>query len=119
MAICILSEEENIVFDDRIASESLMAWFVNRYCCTDCNTCWEDEWSCTCDDECPNCGSGDWSPVESEDLTFLVEPDGDRFAVLESPLSADDRPRYFRIAVAPTAEAAQTFISLRRAAYWD
>ena len=96
-----------------------MAWFRNHYHCGDCGTDWEDEWSCSCDDECPECGSGDWSPVESEDLTFLVEPEEGRFAIYESPLSADDKPRYGRVAVAPSPEAAAAYITYRQAAYWD
>lgn len=52
-----------------------MAWYRNHYHCGDCGTDWDDEWSCCCDDECPNCRSGDWSPVESDDLTFIVEPE--------------------------------------------
>ncbi len=49
-----------------------MAWYRNHYHCGDCGTDWEDEWSCCCDDECPECGSRHWSPVESEDLTEVV-----------------------------------------------
>lgn len=96
-----------------------MAWFRNHYHCGDCGTDWEDEWSCSCDDECPECGSGDWSPVESEDLTFLVEPEEGRFAIYESPISADDKPRYGRVAVAPSPGAATAYITYRQAAYWD
>ncbi|MER9768925.1 hypothetical protein NKJ09_23005 [Mesorhizobium sp. M0189] len=44
-----------------------MARYLNHYECTDCDVEWSDEWSCQCDDECPNCGH-DFSPVESEDL---------------------------------------------------
>lgn len=55
-----------------------MAWFLNHYHCDDCGADWEDEWSCCCDDECPVCGSGDWSPVESDDVTFVVEPEDDK-----------------------------------------
>lgn len=96
-----------------------MAWFRNIYRCGDCNTRWEDEWSCPCDDECPTCGSSDWSPYESEDLTFVVEPNaGDGgLAVYESPPAADDRPRYRIIVVVPNKRAADRFISWRMAAY--
>ena len=96
-----------------------MAWYVNHYHCGDCGADWDDEWSCCCDDECPNCGSGDWSPVESDDLTFVVEPEDGRFAVFESPVSAEDKPRYARMAVAPSAEAARAYITYRQAAYWS
>jgi len=41
--------------------------YHNYYRCDDCNTEWEDDWSCTCDDECPMCGSF-YSPYKSEDI---------------------------------------------------
>lgn len=96
-----------------------MAWFRNHYHCGDCGKAWEDEWSCCCDDECPNCGSSDWSPVESEDLTFVVEREGDGFAVFESPIGAEDEPRYARVGVAPTSKEASAFIKYRQAALRD
>lgn len=96
-----------------------MAWFLNHYHCDDCGADWEDEWSCCCDDECPVCGSGDWSPVASDDLTFAVTEDDEGFVVFESPKEAEDKPSYRRMAIAPTAEAASAYISYRQAAYWD
>jgi len=42
-------------------------WFRNHYWC-DCGCTWPDEWSCTCDDDCPDCGAT-CSPVNSDDLT--------------------------------------------------
>ena len=95
-----------------------MAWCRNFYHCTDCGTHWEDEWSCCCDDECPVCGSGDWSPYESEDLTFLVEKEDGQFVVWESPIGAEDGPNYSRVAVAPSAHGARSYITYRQAAYW-
>lgn len=49
-----------------------MAWFLNSYHCKACKTSWQDEWSCACDDECPECGD-DLSPEDSDDLTVIVE----------------------------------------------
>jgi hypothetical protein len=88
-----------------------MAWFQNHYHCGDCGTEWEDEWSCCCDDECPNCGSGDWSPVESEDLTEVVEETSHGFVVMRSPDSADDKPRYVPVAQFASEELAIRFIN--------
>jgi hypothetical protein len=42
------------------------AWFLNHYQC-DCGHAWDDEWSCTCDDECGECGAT-CSPHESEEI---------------------------------------------------
>jgi len=99
--------------------DSDMAWFLNHYHCDDCGTDWQDEWSCGCDDDCPECGSRHWSPMRSDDLTFVIEPEDGRFAVHESPVDADDEPSYARVAVAPTAESATAYITSRQAAYWD
>lgn len=71
-----------------------MAWYRNFYHCDDCGTSWWDEWSCSCDDECPACGSSDWSPWWSEDLTLVVEERDGRLVMLRSPDEAEDKPRY-------------------------
>ena len=42
--------------------------FRNLYRCGDCGHEWQDEWSCTCDDDCPDCGSRHWTPYKSEDI---------------------------------------------------
>jgi hypothetical protein len=89
-----------------------MAWFVNHYHCDDCDTDWDDEWSCCCDDECPSCGSGDWSPVESDDLTFVVEQDDDNaFSVYESPIGAEHSPDYQLAAIALPLASSSTSLS--------
>ena len=87
-----------------------MAWYRNFYHCTDCGTSWEDEWSCCCDDECPECGSRNWSPYESEDLTEIICHTGTHFVVLRSLASADDRPDYSAIAKFSSAALAKRFI---------
>ena len=46
-----------------------MAWFLNFYRCAECKRIWTDEWSCMCDDDCPNCGARHMSPFDSENLT--------------------------------------------------
>lgn len=45
-----------------------MAWFRNHYECARCGHRWTDEWSATCDDDCPHCGARHMSPRKSEDL---------------------------------------------------
>ena len=45
-----------------------MAWFRNYYKCERCGSHWADEWSATCDDDCPRCGARHMSPYESEDV---------------------------------------------------
>lgn len=50
-----------------------MAWYNNHYEC-ECGCKWADEWSCMCNDECPECGLSDIEPHESDDLSVLIEP---------------------------------------------
>lgn len=47
-------------------------WFANHYHCRDCDMSWNDEWSCACDDECPNCGVS-ISPIESIEIKVEEE----------------------------------------------
>jgi hypothetical protein len=46
----------------------LIAWFRNSYECSRCGENWQDEWSCMCNDRCPNCNL-ETSPSESDDLS--------------------------------------------------
>jgi len=87
-----------------------MAWYRNHYHCGDCSTDWEDEWSCCCDDECPNCGSGDWSPVQSEDLTEIICESDQGYDVFRSADTADHKPRYRFIASFQSADLAARFV---------
>jgi DNA-directed RNA polymerase subunit RPC12/RpoP len=45
-----------------------MPWFRNYYRCARCGHEWSDEWTATCDDDCPRCGARHMSPYKSEDL---------------------------------------------------
>lgn len=87
-----------------------MAWFLNIYHCDRCRRVWTDEWSCTCDDECPHCGARDMSPVESKDLTELIVPDGNEFIVARSPESAEHDPDYEEIGRFATRVEAKAFL---------
>ena len=42
--------------------------FRNYYRCASCFCEWEDVWTATCDDDCPQCGARHMSPYESEDV---------------------------------------------------
>ena len=71
-----------------------MAWFLNYYNCDRCDREWTDEWSCMCDDDCPHCGARHMCPTKSEDLTELIEREGEEFVVLRSPDTAEHDPDY-------------------------
>jgi hypothetical protein len=87
-----------------------MAWFLNFYRCDTCERIWTDEWSCTCDDECPHCGARDMSPFDSQNLTELVAQDGQEFIALRSPSSAEHDPDYIELGRFPTRKKAEEFL---------
>jgi hypothetical protein len=43
-------------------------WFEKYYHCPICDTEWTDEWSCLCNDKCPNCNA-EIEPFDSVDLS--------------------------------------------------
>jgi len=72
-----------------------------------------------CDDDCPNCGARHWSPVESDDQTFLVERQGKFFVVSESPRSAEHTPNYDAIAATMLRAEAEAVVSRPSMTYWS
>jgi DNA-directed RNA polymerase subunit RPC12/RpoP len=90
-----------------------MAWYRNHYVCARCDREWEDEWSCMCDDDCPNCGARHMSPYDADNLTFVVERDGAEFVVLHSPGSAEHCPSYGEIARFKSRKKAEAFMVRR------
>lgn len=49
--------------------------FTNHYRCDACDVEWSDQWSCACDDECPECGA-DVSPHDYDEEGDEDEDDG-------------------------------------------
>ncbi len=88
-----------------------MAWFLNHYECDRCGREWTDEWSCTCDDDCPHCGARHMSPSDSEDLTEFVERRGDEFVAIRSPNSAEHDPDYEEVGRFRTQAEAEEFLA--------
>ena len=88
-----------------------MAWFVNMYRCERCKTIWRDEWSCTCEDDCPHCGLRHMTPFRSEDLTEVIAPDGQEFIALRSPENAEHDPDYEELGRFPTRAKAEEFLA--------
>jgi hypothetical protein len=84
-----------------------MAWFLNQYLCDECNREWQDEWSATCDDDCPYCGSRHMGPYDSIDLTEIIEEFKGKFLVYRSPDSAEASAEYELIGEYDTREAAE------------
>jgi hypothetical protein len=64
-----------------------------------------------CDDDCPRCGSRHLTPFKSDDLTTIIEKDGDAFVVLWSPETAEHDPDYRELGTFPTREKAEAFIA--------
>ena len=92
-----------------------MAWFRNHYECARCGAEWTDDWSCTCDDDCPDCGARHMSPVDSDDLTEIVEQRGDLFFALRSPANAGHYPDYVDLGAFTTRQLAEVYLSFRAA----
>ncbi len=88
-----------------------MAWFRNRYLCARCQFEWENEWSCTCDDDCPKCGARHMSPYDDIELTRVIEKRAYGFVVLRSPESAEHTPNYEEVAEFPSLELAEAYLS--------
>lgn len=82
-----------------------MAWFRNFYECDRCGRSWIDEWSCTCDGDCPHCGARHMSASDSEDLTERVVCKEGLVVFLVSPPSAERQPNYRTVAAFPLATA--------------
>jgi hypothetical protein len=70
----------------------------------------QTDWSCTCDDDCPSCGARHMSPVESDDLTRIIERRRGMFVVWRSTPSAEHSPDYREVIEFPTFEQAATFL---------
>lgn len=90
-----------------------MAWFRNHYSCEQCNGTWSDEWSCMCDDDCPFWGARHMSPYKSNDLTEVVQRDGDKYVALVSPETAEYDPDYRKLGSFPTRAVAKAFLAVR------
>ena len=89
-----------------------MAWFLNYYTCDRCKGTWTDEWSCTCDDDCPHCGARHMSPDNSDDLTKVIEKHGRRYVVLCSPETAGHCPDYRELRSFPTKKEAERWLTI-------
>jgi hypothetical protein len=95
---------------DGFYRECAMAWFRNQYLCNACNCNWQDEWSATCDDDCPYCGTRHMAPYDSVDLTEIIEESNGKFLIYRSPASAEDSASYELIAACDSREAAAKFL---------
>src|SRR3954447_19042058 len=72
---------------------------------------WTDQWSATCDDDCPHCGARHMSPFDSERLTTLIERDGEEFVVFWSSDTAEHEPDYRELGRFPTRAQAEEFLA--------
>jgi hypothetical protein len=71
--------------------ELRIEWFQNCYRCMRCRKEWENEWSCRCNDRCPDCDI-EITPYSSLDISEEVTDDDLIFAQrrLPSPLWIPD-----------------------------
>lgn len=90
-----------------------MAWFRNFYKCAKCHKEWQDEWSCTCDDDCPHCRARHMSPYDSDDLTEIIEERDGEYYIYRSPSTAEHYPNYETLGKFPTRSQAEAYLKLR------
>jgi hypothetical protein len=64
-----------------------------------------------CDDDCQRCGARHMSPFNSDELTKLVEHDGNEFVVLWSPETAEHSADYRELGRFATREEAEAFLA--------
>lgn len=88
-----------------------MAWYRNHYECARCGHNWSDEWSATCEDDCPDCDARHMTPYESEDLTHVIEPEDGEFVVLWSPEVAEHDPSYCELGRFSSLAKAEAFLA--------
>jgi predicted nucleic acid-binding Zn-ribbon protein len=86
-----------------------MSWFRNHYTCARCGASWQDEWSAMCEDDCAECGARHMSPEESENLTQVIEKEGEEYVVLWSPETAEHEPRYCQLGRFASRREAEAF----------
>lgn len=91
-----------------------MAWFSNHYYCARCGRVWIDEWSATCDDDCPHCGARHMSPSASDDLSFVIERRGDEHVVFRSSDAAESDPDYRELCSFTTRELAEVYMRFQQ-----
>jgi len=92
-----------------------MADFINHYACSECGAHWTDEWSCMCDDRCPDCNTS-ISPYFSKELGEKAETDEEteeehdlRLRRISKEVKADmDAGRYRHGQLRPEISAKQT-----------
>ena len=86
--------------------------WMNSYCCQACTSeqvDWCDEWSCQCDDECPNCGASvspvgsDWIGPDDPIARALWEllPEAGSKGPLDLQWTSDDLAATINLAAAP------------------
>lgn len=97
----------------RCIKEARLAWYNSQYVCPECGAVWDSEWSCRSDDQCPECEIRDITPISSEDLTIVVEPNGaGLWTIWHSPPEADDAPCYAMVGrLKPTKSGTFNFVT--------
>jgi LmbE family N-acetylglucosaminyl deacetylase len=88
-----------------------MAWYRNFYECAHCGAEWEDEWSCMCDDDCPDCGARHMSPYDADELTEIISEEAGQFVVLWSPETAGHDADYRELGRFATRADAEAFLA--------
>lgn len=68
-----------------------------------------------CDDDCAACGARHASPIESDDLTFIIEDEDTSFVVLKSRDDDEDHPNYVEVFRCLSKDLARSYIAAEQA----
>ncbi len=92
-----------------------MPWFRHHYSCESCDGSWLAEAELVIDGDCPFCGARDTAPYKSDDWSLVIEPERDKFVVLQLSKSARQQPDYRRRRAFATRAQAEAFAAILRA----
>ena len=65
----VMKQREHAIAE-AIEALGLEQRYINHYECELCDTTWDDEWSCACDDECPSC----WRAISPYASEIIINP---------------------------------------------
>jgi hypothetical protein len=90
-----------------------MPWFRHHYYCEGCDGTWLAEAELVVTGDCPFCSARDALPYKSDDRTFIIEPRGDTFVVLETQKITKFGPDYRERGRFPSSATAKAFVAAR------
>src|SRR5579875_611291 len=79
-------------------SSLMVGWFEMEHVCPRCGCEWEDAWTCSCNDRCPDCDL-ECKPVSSKDFSRPLEEQD--FVYAAKRIASFGHPPGFRPTILP------------------